>query len=74
MREALNDFKSYHIFCTSKAQQKYASEEITNNNVELLLDYLRVLKEHEDEIRKIRQELEIQMQKYKINKLIELEK
>ena len=38
------------------------------------MDHLRVLKEHEDEIKKIRQELEIQMQRYKINKLIELEK
>ena len=59
--------------CYSKAQQDSTLEEITNNNVELLMDHLRELKAHEYEIRKVRQELETQLQKYKMKKLITLE-
>ena len=68
----LNDFKSYRVVCTSKAQRESASEEITNINVELLMDHLRELKAHEDEIRKVRQELETQVQRYKMRKIISM--
>jgi len=58
--------------CTSKAQQESASEDITNINVELLMDHLWELKAHEDEIRKVRQELETQVQRYKMRKIISM--
>ena len=68
----LNNFKSYRVVCTSKAQQESASEDITNINVELLMDHLWELKAHEDEIRKVRQELETQVQRYKMRKIISM--
>ena len=68
----LHSFKSYRVVCTSKAQRESASEEITNINVELLMDHLRELKAHEDEIRKVRQELETQVQRYKMRKIISM--
>ena len=68
----LNSFKSYRVVCTSKAQQESASEDITNINVELLMDHLWELKAHEDEIRKVRQELETQVQRYRMRKIISM--
>ncbi len=66
----LNNFKSYRVACTFKARQESASEVITDINVESLMDHLLELKSHEDEIRKVRQELETQVQRYKMHKLI----
>jgi hypothetical protein len=71
--EVLNDFKSYRVVCYSKAEQESVSEEISNFNVELLMDHLRELKAHEDEIRKVRQELETQVQRHWMHKRIALE-
>jgi hypothetical protein len=71
--EELYNCKSYYEICYPKAQQEITSEEITNNNIELLTDNLRELKAHEEEIRKVRQELETQLQRYKMKKLIALE-
>jgi hypothetical protein len=72
--EALNDFKSYRVVCIYRAQQESAVKGITKVNVESLIGHLRELKEHEDEIRKVRQELETQVQIYNMSKLIGLEK
>jgi hypothetical protein len=36
------------------------------------MDHLRELKAHEDEIRKVRQELETQVQRYKMRKIISM--
>lgn len=66
----LDAFKSYRIVCTSKAQHEFTSVEITEIDIEILIDLLRELKAHENEIRKVRQELETQIQRYKIRKIM----
>ena len=60
--------------CIYKAQQESAVKGITKFNVESHIGHLRELKKHEDEIRKVRQELETQVQMHNMSKLIGLEK
>jgi hypothetical protein len=67
-----DDYRSYRIICPSKAQQELLSQKATDANIELLTDLVLEFKAHENEIRKIRQELEIQVQRYKMNKLRKL--
>jgi len=64
-----DDFNSNRTVCISKARQELLSKKVTDANIELLMDLVSEFKAHESEIRKIRQELETQVQRYKMNKL-----
>jgi len=67
--DAHDDYKSNRTACTSKAQQELLSKKVTDANIELLTDLVAEFKAHESEIRRIRQELETQIQRYKMNRL-----
>lgn len=56
--------------CASRARLGSASEEIKDADVEAFMDHLRELKIHEEEIREVRQELQMKVQRHKMNKLI----
>ena len=70
--DAHDDYKSNRTVCTSKARQELSSKKVSDANIELLTDLVLEFKAHESEIRKIRQELETQVQRYKMNKLRQL--
>ena len=68
----LNNFRSYREACVNKAQRESAIKGITNVNIELYEAHLRELKSHEDEIRRVRQELETRLQRNKLRKIISM--
>jgi hypothetical protein len=73
MLDELNSFELIRLACSNKAEV-YASREVTDKEIERLMDLKAELKDHENEIRKLRQELETRIQTHRMREIISSQK
>jgi hypothetical protein len=69
MLDELDSFVLIRLACSNKAEV-CASREVTDNGIEGLMDLQVELRAHENEIRKLRQELETRIQTHRMREII----